>query len=533
MLTSPLAPPVYPGTYWQLVERGARERPDHVLLADDHGRSLTASELATAAEGFAATLHARGVGAGTVVSWQLPSVLETMVVLCALARLGAAQNPIVPIMREREVRFITRQVGTELFLVPETWGGFGFGDLARTLADESGFDVMLLDLGSDPAAAGPDRKDGSLRLELGDPATLPPPPEADATAVRWLYHTSGTTAEPKGIRHSDATLMAGSTGMIAVLGARDDDVNPGAFPVSHIGGALSLGASFVTGMRIVLFETFDPATFGERAATHDPTILGSAVPFFLVLLDAQRRHGAEPLFPRLRICSAGGAPLPPEICREVREVLGVAGVANGWGLTEFPVATFASPDAPHDVLDTTVGTVVPGVSLRVIGFDEQEVEPGEEGELRLKGPQCMLGYVDARLDADAFDDDGWFRSGDLGVVDTDGNVRITGRLKDIIIRNAENISALEVEDALFQHAAVHDVAVIGLPDARSGERVCAVVVPEPGREVPTLEALAEHCRALGLAAQKWPERVEVVDGLPRTPMGKVRKEDLRKRYGAP
>jgi cyclohexanecarboxylate-CoA ligase len=154
------------------------------------------------------------------------------------------------------------------------------------------------------------------------------------------------------------------------------------------------------------------------------------------------------------------------------------------------------------------------------------VGPGEEGELRLKGPQRMLGYIDTRLDADAFDDDGWYRSGDLGVVDARGNVTVTGRLKDIIIRNAENISALEVEDALFRHPAVHDVAVIGVPDPRSGERLCAVVVPEPGAE-PTLEVLAAHCRELGLAAQKWPERVELVDDLPRTPMGKVKKELLR------
>src|SRR5262249_25842276 len=156
--------------------------------------------------------------------------------------------------------------------------------------------------------------------------------------------------------------------------------------------------------------------------------------------------------------------------------------------------TFASPDEPPHVLDTTVGSVVPGVTLRVVGHDQQEVPVGEEGELRLKGPQRMLGYIDARLDDDAFDADGWFRSGDLGVVDADGYVRVTGRLKDIIIRNAENISALEVEDALFQHATVHDVAVIGVPDDRTGERVCAVVVPEPGAE-PTIEVLAAHCRA--------------------------------------
>ena len=524
MLTSPLPPPDYPGTFWGLVERAAGERPDHVLLADDHGRSLTAAELAGAAERFAATLHARGVAAGAVVSWQLPSVLETMVVLAALARLGATQNPIVPIMREREVRFITDQVGTELFLVPEMWGGFAFGDLARSLAAEADFEVLVVDLETDPATVG-----GALRLELGDPATLPPPPEADPTAVRWLYHSSGTTADPKGIRHSDDTLMAGSTGMISVLGVREDDVYPVAFPVSHIGGASCLGAALWTGMRFVLFDRFDPATFGERAAAHDPTLLGSAVPFFLVLLDAQRRHGSEPLYPRVRICTGGGAPTPPEVCRDVREVLGVPGIANSWGLTEFPVPTFASPDMPQDALDTTVGSVVPGVMLRVVGSDEQELPVGEEGELRLKGPQRMLGYIDSRLDADAFDADGWFRSGDLGVVDADGNVRVTGRLKDIIIRNAENISALEVEDALFQHASVHDVAVIGVPDARSGERVCAVVVPE-SETAPTLELLAAHCRDMGLAAQKWPERIELVDDLPRTGMGKIKKEELRKRF---
>jgi acyl-CoA synthetase (AMP-forming)/AMP-acid ligase II len=523
---STLAPPRYPGTYWDLVERAARERPHHALLTDDHGRSLTASALARAAEGFAATLRAHGVRPGTVVSWQLPSVLETMVALCALARLGATQNPIVPIMREREVRFITHQVATGLFLAPENWGGFRFGDLARTLGKERAFDVMTVDLDTDPESTG-----RRLRLQLGDPATLPPPPDPDAAAARWLYHTSGTTADPKGIRHSDATLMAGSTGMIAVLGTREDDVYPVAFPVSHIGGAISLAASLLTGIRFVLFDTFDRATFGERAAAHEPTILGSAVPFFLVLLDAQRRHGPDPLYPRLRICAAGGAPMPPEVCRDVRELLGVPGIANSWGLTEFPVPTFASPAAPHDVLDTTVGTVVPGVSLRVVAPDGRELGANEEGELRLKGPQRMLGYIDERLDADAFDEDGWFRSGDLGVVDALGYVTVTGRLKDIIIRNAENISALEVEDALFRHAAVHDVAVIGLPDPRSGERVCAVIVAESGSE-PTLEVLAAHCRALGLAAPKWPERLELVDDLPRTPMGKVRKEDLRQRFAA-
>jgi non-ribosomal peptide synthetase component E (peptide arylation enzyme) len=172
---------------------------------------------------------------------------------------------------------------------------------------------------------------------------------------------------------------------------------------------------------------------------------------------------------------------------------------------------------------------VPGVEVRVVDEDEKELGVGEEGELRMKGPQCFQGYIDPSLDADAFDAEGWFRTGDLGLVDDDGNVRITGRLKDLIIRNAENISALEIEDAVLRHPAVVDVAVIGVPDPRTGERVCAVVVAAPGTEV-DLPSVASFCLELGLAKQKLPERLEIVDVLPRNTMGKVLKNDLRTRF---
>jgi acyl-CoA synthetase (AMP-forming)/AMP-acid ligase II len=285
----------------------------------------------------------------------------------------------------------------------------------------------------------------------------------------------------------------------------------------------------MTGMKLVLFDTFDPATSPERMAAHGVTLLGSAVPFFLAYFDAQKRHGDDPLFPRLRTLTGGGASTPPEISRMAREVLGVRGIANSWGLTEFPVATYGLPDAPLDILDTTTGPAVAGVDVRAVTDDERVCGPGEEGELRLRGPQCFLGYVGSSLDADAFDAEGWFRSGDLGIIDADGNVTVTGRIKDIIIRNAENISALEIEDALYQHPAVVDVAVVAAPDPRTGERVCAFVVPAPDVDPPTLQSLAEHCRGLGLAIQKCPEQLELVDVLPRNSYGKVLKQELRKR----
>jgi acyl-CoA synthetase (AMP-forming)/AMP-acid ligase II len=518
--------PEYPASFWELVEGAAAARPDAALVSDDYGRSLTALELRDAALGHAAWLHDRGVGAGTTVSWQLPTTLETIVTQAALARLGAVQNPLIPFLREREVGFITEQVGTDVLVVPEVWRGFGHGDMARTLAARRGFDVVVADLATDPATTG-----GALRLPTGDPGVLP----AFTTSrdlVLWIYYSSGTTADPKGVRHTDQTLMASATGMIVVLGARSDDVNPLAFPIAHIGGMATLTACLVSGMRTVLFDVFDPASTPHRMASHDPTFLGSAVPFYVAYCEAQRREGDRRLFPRLRACPGGGAPVPAEVNREVRETLGVAGIANAWGLTEFPVATFPEPDAATEVLEETVGAVVPGVEVRVVDSGGVVAPTGAEGELRLKGPQCFVGYVDPALDAEAFDDDGWFRTGDLGFVDAAGYVHVTGRLKDVIIRNAENISALEVEEALYRHPDVVDAAVVGFPDPRAGERICAFVVTAPDRTV-TLAELVEHCRTLGLAAQKCPERVEVVETLPRNAMGKIQKQELRGRLGAP
>ncbi|OMC57159.1 cyclohexanecarboxylate-CoA ligase [Mycobacterium sp. IS-836] len=509
-------------TFWELIAGAAQRDPNRRLLADEHGRSLTARELCDAACATAAAFAERGIGAGTVVSWQLPTTLETMVVMAALTRLGAVQNPIIPILREREVDFITGQLATEFFVAPEFWRGFDHGGLARALSADKGFEVITLDLETLPAV-------GQLRLPRGTVDTLTAPTGSTGDA-RWIYYSSGTTAAPKGIRHTDASVIAGSTGVVGMVGATGRDVDPIAFPIAHIGGAAMLAAALLTGMRLALFEAFDPATTPFSIAAHNPTFLGTATPFFVAFLEAQRAHGDRPLFPALRGCLAGGAPITPELGRQVRETFGVGGIANAWGLTEFPCATSPSFTAPPEVLDHTVGPPVSGVSVRVVDSREVELPAGREGELRLKGPQCFLGYADATLDADAFDGEGWLRTGDLGLIDADGNVRVTGRIKDAIIRNAENVSAAEIENVLVTHPAVADVAVIGVPDRSAGERVCAVVVPTSADGV-SLESLVRHCHSHGLSRYKHPERLVVVDALPRNQFGKVIKKELRETLG--
>ncbi|OBA59903.1 cyclohexanecarboxylate-CoA ligase [Mycobacterium sp. 1100029.7] len=511
-------------TYWTLVAEAAQRQPDRPVLADDYGRSLTARQLYDAACATAAAFAERGIRAATVVSWQLPTTIETVVVMAALSRLGAVQNPIIPLLREREVGFITGQLATEFLVVPEVWRGFDHGELARKLASEKGFEVITVDLATPPGA-------GELRLPHTAVDVLGAPAEPTGD-TQWVYYSSGTTAAPKGIRHTDSTVIAGARGLVDAMGITASDVDPIAFPIAHIGGAAMVAAALMTGMRLVLFEVFDPAATPLAIAAHNPTFLGTATPFFVAFLEAQRAHGDQPLFGALRGCIAGGAPVTAELGRQVRETFGMAGIANAWGMTEFPVATSPALDAAARVLDYTVGAPVPGVSVRVVDKGGGELPVGQEGELRLKGPQCFLGYADAALDADAFDADGWLRTGDLGLIDADGNVRVTGRIKDAIIRNAENVSAQEIENVLATHPGVADVAVIGVPDPSTGERVCAVVVPTTADGV-TLDALVQHCHSLGLSRYKHPERLVIVDALPRNQFGKVIKKELRATFGRP
>ena len=205
-----------------------------------------------------------------------------------------------------------------------------------------------------------------------------------------------------------------------------------------------------------------------------------------------------------------------------------AGVLGAYGMTEAPILSAAGPGLSDEELATTEGPPMPGVELRIVGSSGELVEDGGVGELRVKAPQVMLGYLDAALDAAAFDEAGFLRTGDLGRLDPHGNVIITGRLKDVIIRKGENVSAKEVEDALFTHPAIRDVAVIGLPDAVRGEMVCAVVVSED--DGLNVAALAEFLSGLGLMRQKMPERMELVASLPRSDSGKVDKKALQRRY---
>jgi acyl-CoA synthetase (AMP-forming)/AMP-acid ligase II len=320
--------------------------------------------------------------------------------------------------------------------------------------------------------------------------------------------------------------------MMRALATEPDDVSALVFPFTHIGGIGWLFASMMVGFKTIVVEAFDPKTTIPVMQREGATLAGAGTPFHMAYLAAQRQNPGEKLFPKVRAYPGGGAAKPVQLHYDVKRELGGVGVVSGYGLTECPILAMSTVEDPDVKLAETEGRTTPGVEVKVVELDGSLADPGEEGEIRVKGPMLFRGYVDSSLDADAFDEDGWFRTGDLGVQDAEGYIAITGRLKDVIIRKGETISAKEVEDLLFTHPGIGDVAVIGLQDDASGERACAIVVPADRDAPPNLENLFDFCTEAGLMTQKIPEQLEIVDVLPRNATGKVLKHELRKKYTA-
>jgi len=508
-------------TMWELVDRRAHASPDHPMLIAADGDTVTFGQFSDRAERVAAGLHGMGVRTGSVVSWQLPTRIDTVVLSIALSRLGAVQNPIIHLYREREVGFALRQTGADLFVIPGTWRGIDFSAIAeRALADAASPPTILTTVDGLPEA---------------DPAVLPPPPPgtdpADAP-IRWIYYTSGSTADPKGVQHTDQTLIAGGRGLARALDMRPDDVGSMAFPFAHIAGPDYLVTMLSVGFPAILVEAFSAPDVLHIFREHGATMVGGSTAFYVAYLAEQRKTPAVPILPALCVMTGGGAAKPPEIHYEVRDEIGGRGVVHGYGMTEVPMISNGSPHDTDEQLANTDGKPVEGAEVRIVTLDGRLAGPDEEGEVRVRGPMVFHGYTDPALNEDAFDEEGYFRTGDLGRLRADGHLTLTGRLKDVIVRKGENISAKEIEDLLYTHPDVIEVAVIGLPDPERGERVCAVVQLAEGADGLELADVRAFCRDAGLMTQKIPEQLEIRTEWPRAGTGKIVKKSLRDQYAA-
>ena len=452
--------------------------------------------------------------AGDIVAWQLPNWWEAVVVHHAAIAAGCISNPLNPSWRERELRAVIAASKPAVLVVPESWRGFETMAFAQQLQADSLVSAVVLVRG----IARPGVFDFQHLLKV--PASGSTRRNVSAADTAVLLYTSGTTSAPKGVLHTHQSLLCEIDTFPAMHALTPSDRYLGGAPLGHIAG-LVYGAMtpFALGTSSVLLERWVPS-HGIKAISEDRTTFQTGPPTFLQTL-ASAAGGAD--LSSFRLFSTGGAAIPADAVRAAAARLGCV-LKRAYGSTELPTLTASTMDDDERARTETDGRAIGGAEVRIASPDGDAMQAGEEGEIWGRAPEMFAGYTDPAIDM--LTPDGWFRTGDLGVLDADGLLRVTGRLKDIIIRGGENISASELEDILSTHAAVADVAVVGVPDEKLGERVCAVVVLRRGASI-TLDEAVAHLRAHHVATHKLPERLEVVSSLPRTASGKLAKAAVR------
>lgn len=363
-------------TFWELIERRAALTPDRAVLIQGD-RTLTFGELRTRAERVAAGLYAAGIRPGTVVAWQLPTRLETVLLSFALTRIGAVQTPVIPFYRDREVGFALRESKAEYFAVPGTWRGFDHTAMAGRLSADLPHPPRIIEAYD--------------TLPDGDPSTLPPPP-ADGTPVRWIYWTSGTTSDPKGVLHTDRSLIAGGSCLAHALHLSADDIGSMAFPFAHVAGPDYSVMLLLYGFPAVLFEHFAMPDALADYRRHGVTVAGGSTAFYSMFLTEQRKAPDTPLIPTLRLLAGGGAPKPPEIYHAVVREMGVQ-LTHGYGMTEVPMITMGAPDDTVEHLAETEGRPPEGMEIRITDEDGKPLPYGTDGEVRLRGEAVCQGYL--------------------------------------------------------------------------------------------------------------------------------------------
>jgi cyclohexanecarboxylate-CoA ligase len=486
-----------------LLDRLASAHGEHVAIVDGETR-VTIDELRARSARVAAALRARGVKPGEIVCWQLPNWWEAIVLCWAIWRCGAIASPITPTLRAREVGFILRQTRARVIAVPQRFRGTDYLAVLRD-ADYDG-EVILV-------------RGAPLREA---PATADAPVHVDDPAV--ILWTSGTTADPKGVIHTHQSLRVEADTIAAAHAMPPGEALLLPMPATHVSG-LTYGPLLpvTSAITAVLMDVWEPGRALELLARERIGAMISTPVFMRTMID--HPDFAQTDRTSLRLFSLGGAGVAPAMVREGAAAFD-CWCKRTYGSTEYPTLTTGRLGEGLERDATTDGPLIGAAELRVVDPETlSDVPAGTPGELLARGPEMFTGYLDPALDASAFAADGWFRTGDLAIYDGEF-LTIVDRLKDVIIRGGENISALEVESVLVTAPDIADAAIVAMPDPVMGEKVCAFVIARPGT-TPTLDDVRAYLLAQGLARFKLPELLVLRDELPRTASGKVQKGPLR------
>jgi len=488
---------------------------------DTHG----VADLAADAAALASALQARGLGPSSVVSIQLPNWYESVVAAVAAQSMGAVINPLLPNYRAHELTTVFLAARPDAIVTPRTYRGFDHADLVAAVSRRTEVAPLHIVVRGQPTGSqvGWDALRGPHGGAVLEPGT--------ADAVSELIFTSGTEARPKAVMHTEQTTNFSVRVAHRDLGVGDRDVVWMPSPVGHSTG-FNYGTRFALyhGIPLVLQDRWDPDAALSLVTAQRCSYTLAAATFLEDLVGAAGRAGAT--VPDLRLFGCGGSPVPGSLVDAAGDV-GV-GVLRLYGSTEVLVGTWNRPWSPAEKRRDTDGPPMSHVEVVVRDDQGRDVAPGTAGELHVRGPNTAVGFFDddARTAA-TFGADGWVRTGDLVTLDHHGYVTVVGRKKEILIRGGLNIAPREIEDLLVTFPEVERAAVVGLPDTRLGERMCACIVLAEGSPVLGLEDVVGRLVDMGVAVFKLPERLEIVPGLPTTASGKVQKHELVRQLAEP
>ncbi|MFB2584502.1 AMP-binding protein [Herbiconiux liukaitaii] len=540
-----------------------------VIEVGDRALTWSRAELRRAADGVSELLLRLGVRPGEAVAFQLPNWAECVAVTLGVLQIGAVVAPVMPVFGEREVAMVLARSKARVLVAPQSFRGrLHAQEVAGVVveAERQGRGLLLEHV---VVIADVDAT-GAARAGTQGSRIRPTPPPTPTRALEWhdyddavsavasaaasaaasasalwdedrsglvelrpggadvaqLLFTSGTTGEPKGVQHLHGTLDLATRLEVEHLGLDEHDRVFIPSPLAHQTGFLyGLLLSWRLGVAAVVQPVWDARVALEQAFERaGSTFVQAATPFLMDLVDAVEAGASAP--PRLRIFVATGTAVPRSLAERATRVLDTA-VLGAFGTTETCLGTLSAPTDPPDSAWGSDGRPLAGIRIRIVDDHGAELPRGQEGDYELKSPTTFLGYLDRPdLTAEVFTADGWYRTGDRAILDADGFLHITGRVKDVINRGGEKVPVVEIENLLFGHPAVKEVAIVAMPDSRLGERACAFVV---GTDPLDFAEMQSFLAAAGVSKYYWPERLEMIDELPRNAVGKIQKNVLRER----
>ena len=516
----PKESPIISKTVADMLWAKARQEPDRVAVHLEDQSTISFQEIARKARALYLFFKKMGLEAGDVISFQLPNWYEAVVINVAIAALGGVVNPIPPIYRGAELKFILQDSGAKLLFIPENYRSHNYLRMLEAIRPELPDLKALVIVRGDSGHYKYERiVSNSDRWDLD----LSP---VEPNDLKMLMYTSGTTGNAKGVLHTHRSINYTHADYMRIWQINDQDIMFMPSPVTHgTGYILGLEIPFFTGASVALMDIWDPARAVSYMDKVKATLCAGATVFLKDLVEEAGRIGNK--LPSLRLFSCGGSAIPSSIIFKAAEVLERCRAVRVYGSTEAPLVTKGFVGVDELNLAAETDGKISGFDVRIEDGEGNVLGTNQTGDILVRGAPLMVGYTDPQETENAFTQDGFFQTGDRGFITSENGLVITGRRKDLIIRGGENISPWEIEDALERHPAIREVSVVSMPHPRLGEAVCACIIVRDGCEAPSLMDLVEYLDECGLARQKFPERLEYLETFPRTASGKVRKDILR------